>query len=141
VLFGISRVLPGMNLLSLTVLLGHRFHGLLGALAALSGLTVPCFLVIVAGCALVSGDRPNPYLQGIVRGLTPTAAALLLHTGWQLSRSALQKQEALARGYWLLVAGAGAVASVDGRVHPAWIVLAGALTGILLARPILGRDR
>src|SRR4051812_12138465 len=34
-LFSLSRLVPGINLLSLTVLLGHRAHGLVGALVSL----------------------------------------------------------------------------------------------------------
>src|SRR5436305_9527746 len=49
-LFGLTRLVPGMNLLSLTVLLGYRCAGILGSLLSLVGLTVPSFAIIILGC-------------------------------------------------------------------------------------------
>lgn len=134
VLFGLSRIVPGMNLLSLTVLLGHRSHGLAGALVALAALTVPSFTVIILGCWLFEGGHPNPYLLGAVRGLGPAAAALLLHTGWQLCRGSLRKGPVLTRGLWLGLLAIGAVLAASRLVHTGWIVLAGGLVGALAAR-------
>src|SRR4051812_24248495 len=49
-LFGLSRLVPGMNLLSLTVLLGYRTAGITGSLLCLLGLTAPSFTIIVLAC-------------------------------------------------------------------------------------------
>src|SRR5262249_17061709 len=45
VLWGLTRLLPGMNLLSLTVMLGYRTAGLMGSFLALAGLTIPSFVI------------------------------------------------------------------------------------------------
>ena len=134
VLFGLSRILPGMNLLSLTVLLGYRSHGLAGSVMALVGLTVPSFMLIILGCYLLRGGHPSPYLLGAVRGLAPAAAALLLYTGWQLCQASFRQQDLLSRALWLslLIVVAGLTASTT--IHSAWLVLGGALLGVGLAR-------
>jgi chromate transporter len=140
VLFGLSRVVPGMNLLSLTVLLGHRTHGFPGSLAALVGLTVPSFTLIILGCWLFRGGGTSPYLEGAVRGLGPAAAALLAYTGWQLSRAALKGQSTPGRGIYLLLLGAAAALAAWTPLHPAWIILLGGLAGVLRARLAASND-
>ena len=134
VLFGLSRILPGMNLLSLTVLLGYRSHGLAGSIMALVGLTVPSFTLIILGCLLLRGGHPNPYLLGAVRGLGPAAAALLLYTGWQLCQASFRQQDLLSRALWLSVLIIVAVLTVTSTLHAAWLVLGGGLLGVGLAR-------
>src|SRR5438105_2569384 len=84
ILFALSRLVPGMNLLSLTVLLGFRWRGLAGSLVSLTGLTLPSFSLIVALCGLFRSSRDPahaiPALAGAVHALAPAVAALLVHT-------------------------------------------------------------
>jgi chromate transporter len=134
VLFGLSRVVPGMNLLALTVLLGYRAHGIAGALLALAGLTVPSFAIIVLSCVFLRAYQADPFLRAAVRGLAVGAAALLAHTGWQLCRGALRASLPRRRGIWLLMAGVTAVLALRTPLHPAWIIAGGGALGVLLSR-------
>src|SRR5438552_1972237 len=83
-LFGLTRLVPGMNLLSLTVLLGYRSAGIVGSLLSLVGLTVPSFAIIIVGCLLLRQGHPSRALAGAIRGLSIGATAMLTHMGWQL---------------------------------------------------------
>jgi chromate transporter len=134
VLFGLSRVVPGMNLLALTVLLGYRAHGIAGALLSLTGLTVPSFAIIVLSCVFLRAYQADPFLRAAVRGLAVGAAALLLHTGWELCRGALHASPRRRRGLWLLMAGVTAVLALRTPLHPAWIIVGGGALGVLLSR-------
>src|SRR5436305_8991116 len=49
-LFGLSRLVPGMNLLALIVLIGYQAAGLSGAVVSLAALTAPSFAIILLGC-------------------------------------------------------------------------------------------
>src|SRR5262245_20836108 len=64
VLFGLSRLVPGMNLLALTVLLGYRMRGTAGALLSLAALTVPSFGIIVLSCMFLRAYQSDPFLRG-----------------------------------------------------------------------------
>ena len=133
-LFGLSRLVPGMNLLSLTVLIGHRVQGLPGALLALVGLTGPSFAIILLGCLLFRRYQIEPRVVGALAGLAAAVVALLAHTGWQLAAAALRKDRLPARAVWVLLAGVTAVVSFSGWVSPAWLVLGGGgLGGVLYA--------
>lgn len=131
VLFAIARITPGINILALTVLLGHRSHGIPGALWSLAGLTAPSFTIIILGCLLLRGEHLHPGVRGAVRGLTPAAAALLAYTSWQLCRGSLEGQTWLGRAIWaLIVIGSGLLVALQG-LHPAWLVLGGGLLGVV----------
>lgn len=131
-LFGLTRLVPGMNLLSLTVLLGYRCAGILGSVLCLVGLTVPSFAIIILGCVFLRQGRPSPALTGAVRGLSIGATALLIHTAWQLCRGLLGISRPTARVLWLLMMGVAAVLAWTSAVNPAWIVLGGGALGVLL---------
>jgi chromate transporter len=134
VLFGLSRMVPGMNLISLTVLLGHSQQGLAGALIALAALSIPSFTLIVLGCLWLRDPSLNPYLAGAVRALGPAAAALLLHTGIQVSGGSLRKQGTIGRLLWLVVAAVTTLAALGSALHPGWLIIGGGILGVLVAR-------
>jgi chromate transporter len=134
VLFGLSRVVPGMNLLALTVLLGYRTHGIAGALLSLAGLTVPSFAIIVLSCVFLRAYSADPFLRAAVHGLAVGAAALLLYTAGQLCRGALLASAPRRRGLWLLMAGVTAALALRTSFHPAWIIVGGGALGVLLSR-------
>jgi chromate transporter len=131
-LFGLTRLVPGMNLLSLTVLLGYRTAGVLGSLLCLAGLTVPSFAIIILGCLMLRRGDPSPLLSGAIRGLSVGATALLIHTAWQLCRGSLQAPRPAARVLWLLLMGVAAILALKSAVNPAWIVLGGGAVGVFL---------
>lgn len=133
VMFSVSRIVPGMNLLALAVLLGHRVVGFWGAILALAGLSIPSFTLIVLGCLLLrDGDR-NPVVAGLLRGLRPAVAALLAYTCWQLCEAPLRQYRGMRRLAWGGVVGGSAVLVGMGWLHPAWVVIMGGAVGALLA--------
>lgn len=135
-LFGLSRLVPGMNLLSLTVLLGHRTHGLPGSILALVGLTVPSFTLILLGCQLLRGSQPGPFFAGAVHGLSVAVAALLIYTAWQLCQGTLARQTHRSRMLWLLLLTVGICLSRVAWINPAWVVLGSGILGVFLS-PLL----
>ncbi len=139
VLFGLSRMVPGMNLLALTVLLGYRVHGVAGSFLALTGLTVPSFTLILLGCLLVRGSDPHPLVAAAVRGLMPATVALLLYTGWRLCADSVRRLPWVGRGLWLGLAALAAAAAHAGLAPPALVVIGGAAAGVALGRWIGGR--
>jgi chromate transporter len=137
--FGLSRVVPGMNLLSLTVLIGHRFHGITGAFLALAGLSIPSFTLIVLGCRLLRNGSPSPFLSGAIRGLGACVAALLLHATWQMLGAGTKTASRAALRAQLLLFAVTALAAAQSGVNPAWLIAGGAVVGALLFPRLEGR--
>jgi chromate transporter len=88
--WAVAQVMPGPNVVNLSMMIGARYFGLRGALAALAGmLTVP--LVVVLLLALVYAQYANhPGVAGALHGMSAVAAGLIASTGLKLM-SALKK--------------------------------------------------
>lgn len=85
----ICRVLPGANQVNLAVFVGSNFHGPIGAVAAVTGLTViPMAIVIVLGWFYFTYSE-LPALKSILRGITPIAVALSAAMAFKAGRKCL----------------------------------------------------
>ncbi|MBC3932517.1 chromate transporter [Undibacterium curvum] len=83
--WAVAQIMPGPNVMNLSMMIGSRYFGLPGALAALAGmLTVP--MIIVLGLAIVySHFAQNPQVVGALRGMSAVTAGLIIATGLKLS--------------------------------------------------------
>jgi len=106
--WAVAQIMPGPNVVNLSIMVGGRYFGFKGALAALAGmLTVPLFIVLIL--ALLYGQvADNPNVAGALRGMGTVAAGLVAATGLKLA-GALQKnvlgwQICLALGIAVFVA-------------------------------------
>jgi len=76
----LGQLLPGPNVLNLTVMVGYRFAGWTGAMAAVAGyLGWPCLVVIGMG-VLYQHYGALPQVQLALTGMSKVAAGLLLAT-------------------------------------------------------------
>jgi len=82
--WAVAQIMPGPNVVNLSLMIGHRYFGLRGAMAALAGmLTVPLLVVLLL--ALVYAQfAGNPGLAGALRGMGAVAAGLIAATGLKL---------------------------------------------------------
>jgi chromate transporter len=77
-LLALGQLLPGPNVLNLTVMVGYRFAGWAGAGAAVAGfLGWPCLVVIAMG-VLHQRYGALPLVQQALTGLSAVAVGLLL---------------------------------------------------------------
>ena len=88
--WAVAQIMPGPNVVNLSLMVGGRYFGLKGAMVALAGmLTVP--LVIVLMLALLYAQFSNHLgVAGALRGMGTVAAGLIVATGLRLA-GALQK--------------------------------------------------
>jgi chromate transporter len=82
--WAVAQVLPGPNVVNLSLMIGDRYFGIRGALAALAGmLTIP-LLVVLLLAASFAGISDTPAAQGALRGMGAVAAGLIAATGIKL---------------------------------------------------------
>jgi chromate transporter len=111
------------------VSLGYQMSGPLGAAIALAASSLPP-LVILPATAVARRWLLSAPFAGLVRGAALATAGLLGATGVSLIVPAGD-----APTWWQLLIGIAATAlTYQGRLHPAAVVIAGALLGVLLAR-------
>lgn len=82
--WAVAQIMPGPNVVNLSLMIGARYFGIKGALAALAGmLTVPLVLVLLL--ALVYAQfADHPGVAGALRGMGAVAAGLIAATGLKL---------------------------------------------------------
>jgi chromate transporter len=106
--WAIVQFAPGINLIALTVLIGHRFGRWPGIAVSLLGMLGPAVAITIAMTALYARVRELPQVQGALRGLTPALVGLSLAFMWRLLKGPMQGLNqlgppALAAGLFLLV--------------------------------------
>ena len=80
-----AQILPGPNVVNLSLMIGDRYFGMRGALAALAGmLTFPLVIVLVLA-AVFGGVADTQAAQGALRGMGAIAAGLIAATGIKLT--------------------------------------------------------
>jgi len=80
----VARLFPGPNQINMAVYIGARFQGLSGALAALAGmLLVPFSLLMLVGLAYFS-FRSLPLVDRLLAGVVTAAAGLALSMGFKI---------------------------------------------------------
>ena len=82
--WAVAQIMPGPNVVNLSLMIGGRYFGLPGALASLAGmLTIPLLLVLLLGLAYAHfADHPG--VAGALRGMGAVAAGLIVATGLKL---------------------------------------------------------
>ena len=84
-LLSLSQVLPGPNIVNLGLILGDRFFGWRGALAAAAGLLLAPTGIVLVLAVLAAHLRDVPEVSGALRGMGVVAAGLVLSTAVKLA--------------------------------------------------------
>lgn len=84
-LLSVGQVLPGPNVVNLSLMVGDRFFGWRGALAALAGMLAAPLVIVLGLAALYSQTAQIPAVAGALRGMGAVSAGLILAMGLKLA--------------------------------------------------------
>ena len=132
-LLTIAQTAPGPISLNTAVFVGYKCRGFWGALAAIFGVILPSFLVILTVAIFFSEIRDNRWVDAAFRGMRPAVVALIV-----------APIVGLARGmHWMLIAIAAATAVVVWHfaISPVWFLVVGAAVGLVWAARGKGVER
>jgi chromate transporter len=76
-----ARIMPGVNIVNLAVLIGHRLIGLTGSVAAVMGLLVGPSVVVVGLAVLYRQFAGSIVLDTVLQGIAASAVGLLIGMG------------------------------------------------------------
>lgn len=82
--WAVAQILPGPNVVNLSLMIGDRYFGMRGALVALAGMTAFPLLIVLVLAAVFAGVSETPGIQGALRGMGAVAAGLIAGTGLKL---------------------------------------------------------
>ncbi len=83
-LLALGQVLPGPNIVNMSIIFGDRHFGWRGALAATAGLLCLPLLIAVALTLLYAQFASHPLVTGALRGMGAVAAGLVIATALKL---------------------------------------------------------
>ncbi len=119
--WAVAQILPGPNVVNLSLMIGDRFFGLRGALIALAGMLTFPLLIVLALAALFAGVADSPHVQGALRGMGAVAAGMIAGTGLKLIGALKQNPMGAPICYALAAITFVAIALL--RIPLAWVLL------------------
>ncbi len=85
-LLTLAQSVPGPISLNTSVFVGYKIRGLRGAIAALLGIVVPSFVVLLAIALFFADLRHNPVVNAAFMGMRPAVVALIIGPVISLAR-------------------------------------------------------
>ena len=121
----VSQATPG-PFFTVATFVGYLLAGWHGALVATLGMFVPAFTYVAATANVLPKMRQSPNAGAFLDGVNAAAVALMALVGIQFAREVVMTRLAL------LIAAVAAVLVFRYRANSAWVVLGGAVTGLLV---------
>ena len=82
-----AQILPGPNVVNLSIMVGDRYFGARGALVAVAGMLLLPMLLVVTLAAVYAAFATHPMVAGALRGMGAVAAGLVAGVGCRLMAS------------------------------------------------------
>lgn len=82
--WSVAQIMPGPNIINLSIMLGSRYFGLRGAVAAVLGMLTAPMLVVLLIALLYARFADHPGVAGALRGMGAVAAGLIIAVGLKL---------------------------------------------------------
>lgn len=130
----VAQTLPGVIAVNTSILTGYSIGGTAAALVAGIGCVLPSFLILCIVATFYSALADNPYVRGVLRGVSGAVVALFVSTLFKMSRKSVKDLWGL--GLFIL---AIAIMLVFPSLSVIYIILGGALLGFVLYYLILSR--
>jgi len=121
----VSQATPG-PFFTVATFIGYLLGGWKGAGLATLGMFLPAFAYVAVTASFLPRLRKSPLASAFLDGVNAAAVALMATVSWQLARAALVNVPAILIGVISLVL------LFRFRVNSAWLVLGGAVAGILV---------
>ena len=119
--WAVAQILPGPNVVNLSLMIGDRYFGMRGALTALAGMLTFPLLIVLALAAVFAGASDAPAVQGAMRGMGAVAAGMIAATGVKLVTSLKQNSMGMLVCYALAAITFIAIALL--RIPLVWVLL------------------
>jgi chromate transporter len=86
-MLSLAQVLPGPNVVNLSLMIGDRFFGTRGAVAAMAGMLAAPLVVVLALAVLALQLQAHPWAAGALKGMGVVSAGLVIATAGKLAGS------------------------------------------------------
>lgn len=122
----VGLVTPGPALIT-SAFIGYLVAGFIGALVAVVGVFMPCYLFVILFAPLYQKIRQNKSAQAFIKGLTASASGIILGAAFTLGKQALSDTTTV-----IICLVATATIFLAKKIPEPFVILAGGLAGYFL---------
>ena len=122
-LLTIAQTAPGPISLNTAVFVGYKYRRYWGALAAVTGVVIPSFVIILLIAIFFAGIRNNIWVDAAFKGMRPAVVALIVAPIVGLTKGMHWRGVSIALTTAVVVWHFG--------FSPIWLLIAGAIGGVL----------
>lgn len=124
----LSGSAPGGVGVNAAAFVGYRKAGVAGAVAAVAGMTLPTFLIVIALSLFYMVFQDNPKVGAALKGVHGAVVALILMAAYRMAKTSVFD---MATTFVSIV---GFLLLFMADINPLYIILSGLLAGILLVK-------
>lgn len=82
--WAVAQTMPGAAVMNLSIMIGSRNFGVIGAIAGVAGILLFPLILILCSISAFAYFGQNPHVAGALRGMGAVSAGLLIATGVKL---------------------------------------------------------
>lgn len=122
----LGNTLPGPIITKMAAAIGYIRGGLPGAVVSVAGIILPSAAAFIVLMSFVNIMKGNPMVGSMLSGIRPVVVSMLAYAAWDMAPNALKdKMTAVIFIISLFL-------MVFSPIHPAFIIIAGAVAGVML---------
>ena len=129
-LIAVAQSCPGIFAVNISIFIGYRRRGTLGAFVCTLGTILPSFFIILAIALVFRQFRDNEIVERIFRGIRPAVVALIAAPVFRMAKSAKVNRYNI----WIPVAAAFAIWLLG--VSPIYVILLAGIGGYVYGQYI-----
>lgn len=124
--FAVAESVPGAIAINSATFIGYRLAGVAGAIAALAGVLLPSFIIVVLLSLIFLQVKDHPKIEAAFVAIRASIVALIVYAAIKIGRTAAIDLTTVL----LIAATVGILLFVH--IHPALIIVGGGLAGIVI---------
>lgn len=125
-LFAVSQSIPGAVAVNSSAFVGYKTAGRKGAVAAVAGVILPSFIIIMIIATFFSKFQNNVMVQRAFLGIRSAVVGLIVLAAWKVGKVAVKDK--LTVGIMVLTV----IAVFIAKLHPIVTIIAGSLIGLCI---------
>lgn len=123
--FAIAQSAPGAIAINTAIFVGYRIAGIKGGIAALIGVLLPTFSIILILSVTFLHVQDYPVVNAAFHGISAAVVALIVYAGYKIGQTAVYDKTTLS------TVGITVFILFFFEIHPILIILLGIIVGIL----------
>ncbi|WP_236036417.1 chromate transporter [Heyndrickxia oleronia] len=127
-MFALSGTAPGAIAVNAATFIGHKIAGVRGAIAAMIGVLLPTFLIVMLLNIIFVSFEGNSHVKAAFLGIRAAVVALIAYAAIKIARTSI-----LDKSTFILMI-VMVIMMLEFHWHPIFVIVTGALLGIMIVK-------